>query len=59
MNIDARLKRIDDKVSKCNRCGCLVEKFINSETVHIGEYSDILLIGEAPANNGWCKSHKV
>lgn len=53
------LRRIDDKVSKCDRCGCLVEKFMNSETIYIGENNDILLIGEAPANNGWRKSHKV
>lgn len=53
------LKRIDDKVSKCDRCGCLVEKFMNSKTIYIGENNDILLIGEAPANNGWRKSHNV
>lgn len=58
MNID-RLRVIDDIVGKCNKCDGLVEKFLNDKSVFIGEYTDILLIGEAPANNGWRKSHKL
>ena len=34
----------------------LVEKFPNSNTVYLGKDNDIVLIGEAPANNGWRKS---
>ena len=50
------LYQIDDKIKKCNNCGCMVEKFENSTTVSIGKKSDILVLGEAPANNGWRKS---
>jgi len=53
------LKQIDDKVNKCFLCKELVEKFPNEKTVYIGKDNDILLIGEAPANNGWRKSHKL
>jgi uracil-DNA glycosylase family 4 len=34
----------------------MVEKFKNSTTVSVGKKSDILVLGEAPANNGWRKS---
>ncbi len=53
------LKQIDDKVYKCSFCKELVEKFPNNQTVYIGSNNDILLVGEAPANNGWRKSHKL
>lgn len=53
------LKQIDDKVYKCYSCKELVEKFPNDQTVFIGKDNDILLVGEAPANNGWRKSHKL
>lgn len=53
------LKQIDDKVYQCKKCKELVEKFPNSQTVHLGVDNDILLVGEAPANNGWRKSHKL
>lgn len=47
---------IDRKVNECDLCGEYVEKFLNSKTVYLGKDNDILLIGEAPANNGWRKS---
>ncbi len=53
------LKKIDDEVFSCMLCEDLVEKFDNETTIHIGSYKDIILIGEAPANNGWRKSHKL
>lgn len=57
--ISELLKQIDDKVYKCCSCKQLVEKFPNDQTVFIGKDNDILLVGEAPANNGWRKSHKL
>ena len=59
MNTKELLKEIDNKVSTCNACGSLVEKFPNDATVFLGTNNDILLVGEAPANNGWRKSHKL
>lgn len=59
MTINDLLKQIDEKVYKCSCCKDLVEKFPNKQTVYIGKNNDILLIGEAPANNGWRKSHKL
>lgn len=53
------LKNIDNIVSKCQICQNLVEKFPNDATVFLGKNNDIVLIGEAPANNGWRKSHMV
>lgn len=53
------LKNIDNTVSKCQACQNLVEKFPNEATVFLGKDNDIILIGEAPANNGWRKSHMV
>ena len=50
------LYQIDDRIKECNTCGCMVEKFENSTTVSVGNKSDILVLGEAPANNGWRKS---
>lgn len=49
------LRRIDNEVKTCNACGDLVEHFPNSKTVSLGKTS-IMIIGEAPANNGWRKS---
>lgn len=54
-----QLEKIDIQVSNCNSCQKLVEKFKNSKTVFLGENNDILLVGEAPANNGWRKSGKL
>lgn len=57
--IDKLLKEIDNKVYSCSKCQNLVEKFPASSTVHLGKDNSIVLIGEAPANNGWRKSNKV
>ena len=51
-----QLKNVDKMVSDCNLCDGLVDKFPNSPTLYLGKDNDILLIGEAPANNGWRKS---
>lgn len=50
------LKEIDEEINNCNKCGEMVEKFCNSQTISFGISNDILIIGEAPANNGWRKS---
>ena len=47
-----KLKRIDEEIYKCNLCSEMVEKFPNSKTVSIGKSHDIVILGEAPANNG-------
>lgn len=52
MNFDV----IDKEIHSCNLCAEMVEKFPNSKTVSIGENNDIVILGEAPANNGWRKS---
>ena len=51
-----QLKKIDEEIYRCNLCSDMVEKFPNSKTISIGKYSDIVILGEAPANNGWRKS---
>lgn len=53
------LNQIDKEVFNCNLCNKLVEKFPNAPTVYLGNSNDIVLVGEAPANNGWRKSHKI
>ncbi|HAB67156.1 MAG TPA: hypothetical protein DCE23_07295 [Firmicutes bacterium] len=53
------LKQIDEKVYSCKSCDKLVDKFPNDATVFLGKDNDIVLVGEAPANNGWRKSHKL
>lgn len=53
------LQKIDKEVYQCTLCQNLVEKFPNSNTVFLGNNNDIVLIGEAPANNGWRKSHML
>ena len=50
------LKQIDEEIHKCTLCVNIAEKFPNSKTVSIGNRSDIVILGEAPANNGWRKS---
>lgn len=57
--VERLLKQVDEKVYVCESCGKLVEKFLNDATVFIGKDNDIVLVGEAPANNGWRKSHKL
>lgn len=54
-----KLEDIDLAIHKCNLCGSLVEKFPNSKTVSKGLSSDIVILGEAPANNGWRKSGRA
>ena len=51
-----QLKDVDNEIHKCNLCSDMVEKFPNSKTVSIGVRNDIVILGEAPANNGWRKS---
>lgn len=53
------LLKIDKRVHLCDKCKNLVEKFPEDKTVFLGENNDIVLIGEAPANNGWRKSHHL
>ena len=50
------LALIDEEISKCNLCKDLVEHFPSSKTISIGKTKDIIILGEAPANNGWRKS---
>lgn len=50
------LKEIDSIIYTCKHCLPFVEKFPNASTVFLGENNDVILIGEAPANNGWRKS---
>ena len=57
--IKALLKQVDEKVYSCKLCNKLVDKFPNDETVFLGKDQTIVLVGEAPANNGWRKSHKL
>ena len=51
-----KLDKINTLALNCRKCEDLVENFETSETIHYGTKSDIVLIGEAPANNGWRKS---
>lgn len=37
----------------------LVDKFPNDATVFLDKDNDIVLVGEAPANNAWKKNHKL
>ena len=53
------LKQVDEEVYSCKSCNQLVDKFPNDVTVFLGKDNDIVLVGEAPANNGWRKSHKL
>ena len=46
----------DENIYNCNLCNDMVEKFPNSKTVSVGKRNDIVILGEAPANNGWRKS---
>jgi len=58
MNLD-KLKEADIKVDSCFLCKDTVEKFNNNTSIHLGKITNILLLGEAPANNGWRKSGKA
>ena len=57
--INRLLKQVDEEVFNCISCDKLVDKFPNNATVFLGKDNDIVLVGEAPANNGWRKSHKL
>ena len=50
------LSLIDKEIHECNLCDNMIEKFPDSKTVSIGKRNDIVILGEAPANNGWRKS---
>lgn len=50
------LEEIDKQIHNCSLCQDMVEKFPNSNTVSKGRKRDIVILGEAPANNGWRKS---
>ena len=50
------LDDIDKKIHSCNLCEEMVEKFGTSKTVSAGKDNKIVILGEAPANNGWRKS---
>lgn len=47
---------VDNDIHNCCLCDNMIEKFPNSKTVSVGKKKDILILGEAPANNGWRKS---
>lgn len=51
-----QLADIDVEIHKCNLCGEMIEKFPSDVTVAVGKKNDIVILGEAPANNGWRKS---
>ena len=53
------LNDVDKEIHNCNLCDDMVEKFPNSKTVSIGKNNDIVILGEAPANNGWRKSGRA
>jgi len=46
------LKQIHEKIESCQECNDMIEKFTHSESVYIGNNKELLLLGEAPANNG-------
>lgn len=57
--INKLLRQVDKKVYSCKSCEKLVDKFPDDVTVFLGKDNDIVLVGEAPANNGLRKSHKL
>lgn len=57
--VNKLLNQVDEEVFNCKSCDKLVDKFPNDTTVFLGKDNDIVLVGEAPANNGWRKSHKL
>ena len=56
LKMKLELLLIDNDIHKCNLCHEMIEKFPNSKTVSLGKRNDIVILGEAPANNGWRKS---
>lgn len=55
----AKVSNIDNIIYNCIKCHHNVEKFTTSKTIHFGINKNIVILGEAPANNGWRKSGKV
>ncbi len=51
-------QEIEKKIECCYKCEGMVEHFVGS-TIFFGRRNDILLLGEAPAPNGWRKSGLV
>jgi DNA polymerase len=51
-----KFENLNSAINDCLVCESLIEKFKNHDTIHFGKNTQILLLGEAPANNGWRKS---
>lgn len=49
---------MEEDIASCSLCAGCVKKF-KSSTIYFGSRKGILLVGEAPANNGWHVSGKV
>ena len=56
LKLKVKLSLIDEEIHSCNSCLNMIEKFPNRKTVSFGKRKDIVILGEAPANNGWRKS---
>ena len=56
LKLKLKLSLIDEKIHDCSACSCMVEKFPSSKTVSFGKRRNIVILGEAPANNGWRRS---
>ena len=56
LKLKIKLCLIDEEIHNCDMCLEMIEKFPNRKTVSFGKQKDIVIIGEAPANNGWRKS---
>ena len=56
LKLKIKLCLIDEEIHNCDMCLEMIEKFPNSKTVSFGKQIDIVILGEAPANNGWRKS---
>ncbi len=58
-NFLINLEKLETDIKKCYKCKKLVDKFEHSQTIYFGQRTDLLLLGEAPANNGWRKSKVI
>ena len=56
LKLKLELLLVDKDIYKCSLCNNMVEKFPDNKTVYIGKRKDIVILGEAHANNGWRKS---
>ena len=56
LKLKIKLCLIDEEIHNCDMSLEMIEKFPNSKTVSFGKQKDIVILGEAPANNGWRKS---